>query len=304
MVIRSTLEPGSLTYGLCVLPATVETSAEILVTSYLCHPSMANNELSGPLTLMNVYDRLSQLEERRFNYRFFIGPETIGTITFLHEWGNHLKEHCVGGMVLSCCGYGKTIHYRQTWSDEHLMDRCVRNYENQFNRAALESDKEKCHVKSLPFTPTGSDNRFYASPGFRIPVGSVVRNLYGVYPEYHTSLDNKSVIDFDDLHESADFVCEIFSEMEANAVYKTLFPFCEPQLGKRNLYYEPCTQKTGPVTSFNHVNALLHLLYYGDGDFELVDIAQKMGISVKDLANLAKTLEEQEVLTSTKRLYK
>ena len=290
VVIRSTLAPGSLTYGQCVLPATIPTDEECLIATYLCHPSMANNELSGPLTMLSLYQQLAAQPERRFNYRFYIGPETIGTITFLSQWGEHLVKHCRGGFVLSCCGVGDTLHYRNTRSGETLLDDCAKHY------LSLLRDKKNQKIAFLPFLGRGSDERFYNSVGFQLPIGSLIRNVYGSYPEYHTSLDNKEYIRFDQIEASANTVFNIFREMEANRTFKTLIPYCEPQLGKRNLYFEPCAGNNAAIDSFDKVSHLLTLLYYSDGEHDLAAIAKKSGCSVQELGQIAKALEKEDIL--------
>lgn len=291
VVIRSSLSPGALTYGHYVLPATVDTQQEVLIATYLCHPSMANNELSGPLTMLYLYQLMAALPERQFNYRFYVGPETIGTITFLDQWGEHLVENCSGGMVLSCCGVGDTIHYRLTRSGKSLLDRCACHY------LELLKNRKNQSTEILPFLGRGSDERFYNAVGFQIPIGSIIRNLYGVYPEYHTSLDNKSIIRFDQIQESARVTMAIFREMEGNTTFRTLFPHCEPQLGKRNLYFEPCTGGDDAIiSSFDQVGKMLSLLYFCDGEQDLLEIAKICQCSVQELNHIARALERENIL--------
>ncbi|MCK4302989.1 MAG: DUF4910 domain-containing protein, partial [Candidatus Eisenbacteria sp.] len=184
VVIDSELHDGHVEIGEAVLPG--ESSEEVLFTSYLCHPSLANNELSGPLVAAFVYDELSRRTCRRYTYRFVLGVETIGTICYLSLRGDHLKHHLKAGYVLTCLGDPGCFSYKASRLQDCLADRAAR---------ILLRDKGD-HIV-FPFDPSsGSEERQYNSPGCNLPVGVLMRTRYADFPEYHTSLDNKDFISF------------------------------------------------------------------------------------------------------------
>jgi aminopeptidase-like protein len=276
-VIRATLAPGFLTYGHLLLPSTTGGTDEVLISSYLCHPSMANNELSGPLLTAYMHRAMAALPERRYNYRFVLVPETIGAITYLARHGGHLKQHCRAGLVATCCGDARAITYKRSRRGDALIDRCVEDVLEDYRR-----ETGKAYA-ALDFFPSGSDERQYCSPGFNLPVGSLMRSMYTVYPEYHTSLDNKSMISFDALVESIELYLRVCVSMENNETLCSTVPYGEPMLGPRGLY----PNLGGALDTKDVVKDMMYLFNYADGEHDLCAIARKAGSSILDLAQAA-----------------
>ncbi|MCB0761543.1 MAG: DUF4910 domain-containing protein [Flavobacteriales bacterium] len=256
--IDSTLEPGSLTYGEAVLKGSSD--REILFSTYVCHPSMANNELSGPLCQAFLYKALSQMENRRYTYRFVFAPETIGVIAYLSQMGTHLMNHLDAGYVLTCCGDPGDFTYKRSKQKTALCDRVAEH--------ALQYSDRRHRV--IPFAVGGSDERQYCSPGFNLPVGSIIRSKYQEYKEYHTSLDNKEFISFAAMEETVELLTEMVRILELNECYENTVQFCEPQLGKRGLY----PNHVNPTFNREALHNLLHLLSFADGKTDLIDIAE------------------------------
>ena len=280
IVIDSTLKPGSLTYGHLVLKG--KSDKEILLSSYLCHPSMANNELSGPLALAALYSKIAAVKDRKYTYRFIIAPETIGIIAYLHKYGKDLQRNLQAGYVLTCCADKGPITYKKSKKENTIAD--------IFAERTLKSGINPFTI--IPYAIGGSDERQYCSPGFNLPVGSFMRTPYQKYKEYHTSLDTKSFISFEKLQNSIDVVFEVIKTLEQSKFYINIIPFCEPQLGKRNLY--PTTGGTwGDVTL---VHKMLHLLSYADGTLSLEDIAEKRNLSPGDFTEAIAKLTEAGLL--------
>jgi aminopeptidase-like protein len=258
VVIESTLEPGHLTYAECVLPG--ETTEEVLFSTYLCHPSMANNELSGPLAQAFLYDKIAAMPKRKYTYRFLFAPETIGVIAFLAKHGEHLKGHLKAGYVLTCCGDPGDFTFKRSKHRTSLADRAAEHI-------------LKYHYpkhKLIEFAVGGSDERQYCSPGFNFPVGSLMRTPYQRYSQYHTSLDNKAFISFDALAETVEAYFSICRLLEVNATYTNRIAHCEPQLGKRGLY----PSSVDPLFNREETHRLLHFLSFADGQKDLIEIAQ------------------------------
>ncbi len=285
VVIDSTLEDGSLTYGEAVLKG--ETDEEVLFSTYLCHPSMANNELSGPLVQAFLYKKIAALPKRKYTYRFLFAPETIGVISYLHRFGDHLTKHLAAGYVLTCCGDTGSFVYKRSKRGDALCDR-IAEHVLKYRDAAYEV---------IPFSIGGSDERQYCSPGFNLPVGSLTRSMYQRYKEYHTSLDNKDFISFAAMEETIAVYFEFVKALELNDFYINALPYCEPQLGKRGLY----PNLVDPFYKRESMHNRLHLLAYADGLIDLVSIAEIRKRSIFDFAEHVPLLMENKLLTIADR---
>jgi aminopeptidase-like protein len=272
---------GSLTLSEAVLPG--ESAQEVLISTYTCHPSLANNELSGPLVAAFLYRKLAALPSRRLTYRFLFAPETIGAVTYLSLRGEHLQRQLVAGFVVTCAGDRGPFTYKRSRAGNTLADRAA---EYHLRR----------HVGSgatcIPFFPTGSDERQYCSPGFNLPVGSIMRTMYSKYPEYHTSLDDKSFICFSALRETVDLYFDVCFTLDRNQRYRNLVPHCEPQLGKRGLYPTLGAGRDAAA----QVEAVMWLLNLSDGDHDLLAIAERSGVPFEALVPLAETCVAKNVL--------
>ena len=273
-------ENGSMTYGDLVLKG--KTEKEILFTTYICHPSLASNELSGPLVTAFIYDRLKSMD-LYYTYRFVFVPETIGSIVYLSVHGEHLKKNLIAGFVVTCIGDAGNFTYKKSRRGDSLVDRAT--------ELVLKQSENEFTIKE--FSPIGSDERQYCSPGFNLPVGSLMRTMYGEYPEYHTSADNKDLICFDAMENSVIKFTDIVYLMENNHKYLNLFPNCEPQLGKRGLYPSLGSQKD----KSEEVKAMVWILNYSDGKHDILDIIQKSNIPNRVVIKVLKELIKKNVIS-------
>lgn len=255
VVIDSTLEPGSLTYGELIVPG--ETDEEILFSTYLCHPSMANNELSGPVLQVELIKYIKSLAKRRYTYRFVFIPETIGSITYCSQNLDELKRNTKAGFVLSCVGDDRDYSIIASRYGNTLTDRVLRNVLRYHYP----------EYKEYSFLKRGSDEREYCAPGIDLPVCGVCRTKYGVYPEYHTSADNMDLISPKGLQGCYDMLVKVINALEYNYYYMIECKG-EPQLGKRGLY--PTISQKG---SYDSILAMKDLLAYSDGQNDLIDIS-------------------------------
>ncbi len=275
--VDSTLENGSLSYGECYIPG--QSSDEILISCHACHPSLANDNLSGLAVATFLAEHLSG-HNHRYSYRFLFIPGTIGAITWLAK-NKETTSHIRHGLVLTCIGDRGSFHYKKSRRDNAEIDRAA---EHVLKHAAPSS-------KVLPFSPYGYDERQYCSPGFNLPVGCLMRSVWGTFPEYHTSADNLDFISPESLAESLS-VCEsILDVVENNFCYKNLSPFCEPQLGKRGLYHT-----TGGHSPDQQINARLWILNQSDGTNSLLDVAERSGLPFSLLKNAAELLKNGGLL--------
>ena len=295
VVIDSSLNDGALTYGTCVLPSTSGNDQEILLSSYLCHPSMANNELSGPLVISFLYNELAKKENRLFNYRFVIAPETIGIISFLSDWGEHLRRHLFGGYVITCCGDNKQYTYKKSKNDDSEIDRVAIQYLNKHVKG------KNAELKVYDFFPLGSDERQYCSPGYNFNVGSIMRSMYGKYKEYHTSLDNKDFISFEGMKETVEIYLNILQSLEDNKTFVNLIGHGEPQLGRYNLY-PSVGARVDNEEAKKFVLLMNYILSYSDGKHDLLSIAEKADSNIMELHPIAMKLREKGLLEDVKTI--
>lgn len=271
---------GFMTVGEAIIPG--ETEREILISTYICHPSMASNELSGPLVSSFLYNKLKSGINRYHTLRFLFVPETIGAIWYLSVNGNRLMKELKAGFVLTCIGDDGAFTYKKSRRGNSVADRCA--------EYVFDNSNAKFTVED--FFPTGSDERQYCSPGFNLPVGSIMRTRYGKYDEYHTSADNKSYISFEAMEESVNMCAEIIDVIDKNAVYNNLMPFCEPQLGKRGLY--PTMGSMKDTSQF--VNSLMWVLNQSDSSKDLLEISRLSDINFSDIVDAADSLSKSGLI--------
>jgi aminopeptidase-like protein len=273
VVIDTDFKKGELFVSEAYLPG--KEKKEIFFSSYTCHPSLANNELSGPLVLMFLYDYLSKQDNRVFSYRFLFSAETIGTIAYLSKRLSILKKNMKAGYVLTCIGDNNSFQYKRSKTSESIVNRAAEK---------ILKNTDVGLSKTHNFFPWGSDERQFCSPGINLPVGCITRTMYGDYPEYHTSEDNKDLIDFDAICETIKSIVQICDIIETNCVYISQKPFCEPFLSKYNLY-----DKISQTRINNQdTNAIRWVLSYADGKTDLLTISSVSNIEYETIYRAVK----------------
>ena len=279
IVIDSELKEGSLTYGEIIIPG--DTEEEVFLSTYICHPSMANNELSGPVVATFLAKWLNLLVKRRYTYRIIFIPETIGAITYLSKNLQYLKEHVIAGFNLSCVGDNRTFSYVESRYGDTLADKAAKNVLSFYYP----------DYKTYSFLKRGSDERQYNAPGVDLPVCAICRSKYGEYPEYHTSKDNLELISPEGLLGAYEVYQQCILSLENNYSYK-INVLCEPQLGKRGLY--PTTSQKG---TYDAVKVMIDFIAYADGSNDLIDLSNIIGVPVNELLTVIEKLEKVDLLT-------
>ena len=288
--IDSEFIDGSLVVGHTKLQG--KTEKEILLSSYLCHPSMANNELSGPLVLAMLYQRISKWKDRKYTYRFVVNPETIGSIAYLSRYGEELKNKLHAGLVLTCLGGNEMLRYKTSRSESSPFDYLV-SYMNNI--------EETFRVEK--FIPSsGSDERQYCSPGFDLPVGQMARKVYGKYKEYHTSLDTKELMGIDNIMDSCSKIEQFLKKNEEEEFYKNLYPNGEAKLGDYDLY--PSLNSNGSrkneiesiVNESWFIASVMTILNYADGNHPLSYCSERLNLNISKVKEVAEILVNRGLL--------
>jgi len=277
-VIDSSLKPGSLTYADLIIHG--ECDREVLISTYVCHPSMANNELSGPVvsTMLAMY--LSKQKNLRYTYRFVFVPETIGSIVYIQKNLNYLKEHVIAGFNVSCVGDDRSYSYLPSRLGNTLSDRVATHVLKHIDP----------NYRTHGFLERGSDERQYCSVGVDLPIASIMRSKYGTYPEYHTSKDDLDLVTPMGLEGGLNALRSCVSAIEVNRRYRCT-QYCEPQMGKRGLYSELGTR------SISHaIRMRMDILCYCDGNHSLLDIAELIGCSIGEVYPFANELEDYSLI--------
>lgn len=299
--IDSTLNTGSLTYGETIIHGTSD--QEFLISTYCCHPSLANDNLSGQI-LWALLLRELQTRPTKNSYRFIIVPETIGAIAYLSQNEDSMKQIKGGFIPTTVAGPGQ-FGYKQTFLGNHLIDRVVRQTFRELNVPYIE----------YPFDINGSDEAHYSAPFFRIPIGTISKDKYYEYDFYHTSLDNLDFVSPAYLVESLKLYVLAIEKLEMNSCYESLNPYSEPMLGKRGLYPKVGGSIKQPATDFernhlereyristediiygNELDTIRWLMFYSDGTNSLLDISEKTDLPMRQLSEVAMKLDAEGLL--------
>ena len=301
VVINSELKNGSLTYSDYLIPG--KSKREILFHTYTCHPSMANNELSGPILTTFLAKRL---KKGYFSYRFVFAPETIGAIAYLKKKGNYLKNKLIGGLVLTCCGIKNYLTYKKNKIPKNFFDKIFINQisKNKFFK-----------YKILSFDPYGSDHRQYCSIGYNLPVSTIMSKSYNKYKEYHTSFDTKNIISFKHMQKILDFICQSIQQCEKS---KNIFesnkkiknqkklknkiiknnPIIkikngEPMFSRHNIHYKSYNYKDADKLTL----ASKWVVHFSDGKHSIKDISKLSKIKFHFIKKASANLKKAKILS-------
>jgi len=280
VVIDSKHFAGQLNYGELILPG--KTDQEIFLSTYVCHPSIANNELSGPTVATYLAKWLSDTKERYYTYRFVFIPETIGSITYLSKNYTHLKKKVIAGFNISCVGDDRSYSYLPSRNGNTISDKVAKHVLKWIEP----------NYKIYSWLDRGSDERQYCAPGIDLPIASILRSKYGQYPEYHTSLDDlDNVVTPKGLDGGYWALRRALELIEKNKFYKTKF-FCEPQMSKRGLYPGLSTKNKA-----QQVREIMNILSFCDGEHSLLDIAEKINVPAWQLYEIVEKLILEDLIS-------
>ena len=289
--IDSTIDDsGSMSIGEIIIPG--KNRQEYLVSTYICHPSMANDNLSGVLATTYLAKLMIERGKPEYSWRFVFVPETIGAIAYLNQ-NEEIMKNLLGGFVISCCGGKGRLGYKESYVGNHLVDRAVQ----------LAFRDQEIEPIRYPFTPDGSDERQYSSPGFRIPVTTITKDKYYEYPEYHTSMDNLDLVNGAQILEAMSVYQHAIEILDSNEQIKSKVPFGEPQLSSRGLYPTTGGAINQKSSSFRldhkeveNIDLLAWLMFLADGDTDLISIAEQSGYRFRDLKEMVAVLRSQQLI--------
>ncbi len=280
VVIDSTLQPGHLTYAELILPGEDPDAGEVLFSTYVCHPSLANDNLSG-IAVTTMLARELTSRQLKHTYRFVFAPGTIGPLSWLHVNRDRL-DRIRHGLALSCIGDGGNLTYKRSRREHADVDLAVE---------IVLRDSGLPH-RLLPWDPWGGDERQFCSPGFNLPVGTLMRTPHGEFDGYHTSADSLDRIAPASLGGAVETALRVIDVLETNGSFRNQSPYGEPQLGRRGLF----RSSGGAVSSPLEEKAFLWLLNLSDGDQSLLDIARRSEIPYTTIERAAQRLRDADLL--------
>ncbi len=283
--IDSELKNGSLTVGELLIEG--KSKKEYLISTYICHPSLANDNLSGVIMTAFLGKELQEIKNN-FSYRIIFVPETIGAIAYCAN-NEKIMKKIKTGFVVSCVGGPGKYGYKQSFNKEHWVNRFI---EQTFH-------ENRIQYRTYPFDIHGSDERQYASPGFRMNTPSICKDKYYEYEFYHTSLDNLNFINAETINDTLDFYLQIMEKLDKNLTYEKRIPECEVMLSRQGLYPKEGGGLIPGETTTNELDTLLWLLFYCDGRTSLFEISEILHEPMNRIYELAFTLEEKKILVRT-----
>ncbi len=276
--INAPFKKGVMNYGEMIIKG--KSSKEILLSTYICHPSMANNEISGPVVLTSISKWLKKLKNRKYTYRIIFIPETIGSIAYIAKNLKFLKKNIIAGFNITCVGDNKFYSYIPSRNEKTLSDKAALNILNFVDSKFIR----------YSWLDRGSDERQYCSPGIDLPIVTLCRSKFGSYKEYHTSLDNLNFISQKGLETSFALIKKIIQSIEYNCKPKCL-TLCEPKMSDKNLY-PTLSIKTNYELSSNYMN----IITYSDGNHDLFDISNKINLPVEEINKLITNLKNKKII--------
>lgn len=262
VVIDSSLKNGNLVYSDSVIPG--KSKKQILLSTYLCHPQMANHELGGPIVLSLLYKILKKTGPHKYSYRFLVCPENIGSAAFLHKNKNNLKN-IIAGYVINCVGRGNEITYKKSRVSNSLSDQAALNIIKNFGKKYIIED----------FYPWGSDEKQFCSPGFNLPIGLIMRKRFDKFKEYHTSLDNKNFISTKILIETINIYYQVLKTIENNFTPLAKIQYGTPQLSKSKIPLYRSKMNWHIKKMENRTKVMLEILSFADGKINMIELANK-----------------------------
>jgi len=281
VVINSNLFDGVLNYGELIIKGKIPD--EVFISTYVCHPSMANNELSGPTVVTFLVKWLMEQTGLRYTYRIIFIPETIGSIVYLSANYKEMKKNVIAGFNVSCVGDNRTYSYLPTRNGKTLSDDVAKHVLNWIYPS----------YDSFSWSDRGSDERQYCSPGIDLPIASIMRTKYGMYPEYHTSLDNLENVVTPEGLQGGYNVLKLALELLENNEFLKVNVLCEPQMGKYGLYPSLSSKTIG-----EDILLMMDLITWCDGQHNLISIAEKLNVPAWDLYGLVKKLKKHDLISA------
>lgn len=280
VVINSTLFDGELNYGELLIKG--HSDKEIFISTYICHPSMANNELSGPCVVTFLAKWLVELPKTNYSYRVIFIPETIGSITYLSQNYKYMKEKIFAGFNISCIGDDRAYSYIPSRNGKTISDLVAKHVLKWIDPTFIK----------YTWLDRGSDERQYCAPGIDLPIASILRSKYESYPEYHTSLDNlENVVTPKGLNGGYWAIRKTLEAIEKNKKYKSTI-LCEPQMSKRGLYPTLAEKNFDKNVSF-----MMNFISLCDGESSLLDIAEILNVPIWDLYEISNKLQEYKLIS-------
>jgi aminopeptidase-like protein len=283
IMIDSELKPGSLTYGECLISG--RSSQEILISCYICHPSMANDCLSGVLLTAFLARHLKKVKNRFWSYRIVFVPETLGAITYCAVNEETMKKIDMGLVITTVGGPGK-LGYKKSWQLDHSINRIIEEVMNEAGESFI----------TYPFDIHGSDERQYSSQGFRINCATICKDRYYEYPEYHSSLDNLDFVTGEQIAFTFALYLKVIDKIENRKIFKSRIPYGEVMLSRHGLYPSSGGAQCPDAQGRSELDLILWILFLCDGRKSLNDIALELSVDESSILPVVERLVQKGVL--------
>jgi len=274
---------GSLSIGEFLIPG--KSKKEILISTYICHPSLANDNLSGIVLTAFLAKFLLEKRERRYTYRIVWLPETIGAISYCHLKEKELQEIDMGLVVTTVAGPGP-IGFKKSFEEHHPINKIIRRILQKSNSDFIE----------YPFDINGSDERQYSAKGFRINTASITKSKYYEYSEYHTSDDNLQFISAENLNETLNLYTEVINKIDDRIIFESVSPYCETMLSKHNLYPTVGGAQKPDIDVKSKLDKVLWVLFKSDGKLSTEDVSDETNIDHSEILKISRFLEKKGLL--------
>ena len=256
-----------------------------MLQSVICHPSMANDNLSGIILTTYLAKFIKGFKNRYWSYRIIFLPETIGAISYCKINENKMKNIDFGLVICNVGGKGN-YGYKKSFDSNHFLNNAV---ENLFNEL-------KINPKIYPFDINGSDERQYSSQFFGINICSIFKDKYYEFKEYHSSADNLNYVKSENIFNTLKIYQKLIEYIESQIIFKSTKTKCEAMLSKYNLYPKIGGDILPSNNKLSKLDITLWIMFLSDGKRTVEQVAKYLDLKKPDVINIYQNFEKKKLV--------